>query len=89
VAGDKSAPALWGVKVANVEVKQVDLPESTLPAMAKQAEMECESGPRNLPCLLFFKSCETAPRREGQPRVQLATQELEERRGRWDTLPAR
>jgi len=42
VAGDKSAPALWGVKVANVEVKQVDLPESMLRAMAKQAEMECE-----------------------------------------------
>jgi hypothetical protein len=42
VAGDKSAPALWGVKVANVEVKQVDLPESMLRAMAKQAEMERE-----------------------------------------------
>jgi hypothetical protein len=30
------------VKVANVEVKQVDLPESMLRAMAKQAEAERE-----------------------------------------------
>src|ERR1051325_778392 len=30
----------WGVKVVNVEVKQVDLPESMLRAMAKQAEAE-------------------------------------------------
>src|SRR5919109_1381554 len=30
----------WGVKVASVEVKQVDLPESMLRAMAKQAEAE-------------------------------------------------
>jgi regulator of protease activity HflC (stomatin/prohibitin superfamily) len=30
--------APWGVKVANVEVKQVDMPESMLRAMAKQAE---------------------------------------------------
>ena len=30
----------WGVKVGNVEVKQVDLPESMLRAMAKQAEAE-------------------------------------------------
>ncbi|MGH9509892.1 MAG: SPFH domain-containing protein, partial [Terriglobales bacterium] len=29
--------APWGVKVVNVEVKQVDLPESMLRAMAKQA----------------------------------------------------
>ncbi len=34
--------APWGVKVANVEVKQVDLPESMLRAMAKQAEAERE-----------------------------------------------
>ena len=32
----------WGVKVVNVEVKQVDLPESMLRAMAKQAEAERE-----------------------------------------------
>jgi regulator of protease activity HflC (stomatin/prohibitin superfamily) len=32
----------WGVKVNNVEVKQVDLPESMLRAMAKQAEAERE-----------------------------------------------
>jgi hypothetical protein len=32
----------YGVKVANVEVKQVDLPESMLRAMAKQAEAERE-----------------------------------------------
>lgn len=32
----------WGVKVANVEVKQVDLPESMLRAMARQAEAERE-----------------------------------------------
>src|SRR5215472_10771815 len=32
--------APWGVKVANVEVKQVDMPESMLRAMAKQAEAE-------------------------------------------------
>ena len=32
----------WGVKVANVEVKQVDMPESMLRAMAKQAEAERE-----------------------------------------------
>src|SRR5207253_286890 len=30
----------WGVKVASVEVKQVDLPENMLRAMAKQAEAE-------------------------------------------------
>src|SRR5499427_5537764 len=34
--------AHWGVKVVNVEVKQVDLPESMLRAMAKQAEAERE-----------------------------------------------
>ena len=34
--------APWGVKVANVEVKQVDLPESMLRAIAKQAEAERE-----------------------------------------------
>src|ERR1700726_3097021 len=32
----------WGVKVTDVEVKQVDLPESMLRAMAKQAEAERE-----------------------------------------------
>ena len=32
----------WGLKVTNVEVKQVDLPESMLRAMAKQAEAERE-----------------------------------------------
>jgi len=32
----------WGVKVNNVEVKQVDMPESMLRAMAKQAEAERE-----------------------------------------------
>jgi regulator of protease activity HflC (stomatin/prohibitin superfamily) len=32
----------WGVKVMNVAVKQVDLPESMLRAMAKQAEAERE-----------------------------------------------
>src|SRR5213080_3750181 len=32
----------WGVKVADVAVKQVDLPESMLRAMAKQAEAERE-----------------------------------------------
>src|SRR5919109_2031250 len=32
----------WGVKVSNVEVKQVDLPETMLRAMAKQAEAERE-----------------------------------------------
>jgi len=32
----------WGVKVSNVEVKQVDLPDSMLRAMAKQAEAERE-----------------------------------------------
>src|SRR5947208_15965006 len=34
--------APWCVKVANVEVKQVDMPESMLRAMAKQAEAERE-----------------------------------------------
>jgi len=34
--------APWGVKVVIVEVKQVDLPESMLRAMAKQAEAERE-----------------------------------------------
>src|SRR5437899_5995263 len=34
--------APWGVKVANVEVKQVDMPESMLRAMAKQADAERE-----------------------------------------------
>ena len=32
----------WGVKVVNVEVKQVDLPETMTRAMAKQAEAERE-----------------------------------------------
>ena len=32
----------WGVKVTHVEVKQVDLPESMLRAMAEQAEAERE-----------------------------------------------
>src|SRR2546425_4881435 len=32
----------WGVKVQNVEVKQVDMPETMLRAMAKQAEAERE-----------------------------------------------
>jgi len=32
----------WAVKVTNVEVKQVDMPESMLRAMAKQAEAERE-----------------------------------------------
>ena len=32
----------WGVKVSNVEVKQVDLPETMTRAMAKQAEAERE-----------------------------------------------
>ena len=32
----------WGVKVVSVEVKQVDLPESMLRAMARQAEAERE-----------------------------------------------
>ena len=35
-------PAPWGVKVTNVEVKQVEMPESMLRAMAKQAEAERE-----------------------------------------------
>ena len=34
--------APWGVKVVSVEVKQVDLPESMLRAIAKQAEAERE-----------------------------------------------
>ncbi|MGA7616781.1 MAG: slipin family protein [Thermoanaerobaculia bacterium] len=34
--------APWGVKVINVEVKQVDLPEQMTRAMAKQAEAERE-----------------------------------------------
>ena len=34
--------APWGVKVTSVEVKQVDMPESMLRAMAKQAEAERE-----------------------------------------------
>src|SRR5436305_3540855 len=34
--------APWGVKVVNVEVIQVDMPESMLRAMAKQAEAERE-----------------------------------------------
>lgn len=34
--------APWGVKVVNVEVKQVDLPEQMLRAMARQAEAERE-----------------------------------------------
>jgi regulator of protease activity HflC (stomatin/prohibitin superfamily) len=34
--------APWGVKVTSVEVKQVDMPENMLRAMAKQAEAERE-----------------------------------------------
>ena len=36
---DQSTEA-WGIKVANVEIKQVDLDESMIRAMAKQAEAE-------------------------------------------------
>src|SRR3974390_1039971 len=36
----------WGVKVTNVEVKQVDLPETMTRAMAKQAEAEREKRPK-------------------------------------------
>ena len=32
----------WGVKVSNVEVKQIDLPQEMQSAMAKQAEAERE-----------------------------------------------
>ena len=39
--------APFGVKVSNVEVKQVDLPDSMLRAMAKQAEAERENAPRS------------------------------------------
>ena len=39
--------APWGVKVMNVEVKQVDMPESMLRAMAKQAEAERKSAQRS------------------------------------------
>ena len=38
--------APWGVKVVNVEVKQVDMPESMLRAMAKQAEGEFSAAQR-------------------------------------------
>jgi regulator of protease activity HflC (stomatin/prohibitin superfamily) len=34
------ATEAWGIKVANVEIKQVDLDESMIRAMAKQAEAE-------------------------------------------------
>ena len=34
--------APWGVKVAKVEVKQVDLPENMIRAIARQAEAERE-----------------------------------------------
>jgi len=40
--------APWGVKVVNVEVKQVDLPESMLRAMAKQAEAEREKRSKSI-----------------------------------------
>src|ERR1700682_5218402 len=36
----------WGVKVVNVEAKQVDMPESRLSATAKQAEAEREKRPK-------------------------------------------
>jgi regulator of protease activity HflC (stomatin/prohibitin superfamily) len=32
----------WGIKVSNVEVKQIDLPQEMQRAMAKQAEAERE-----------------------------------------------
>src|SRR5712664_1234205 len=41
--------APWGVKVVNVEVKQVDMPESMLRAMAKQAEAEREKRSKIIP----------------------------------------
>ena len=40
IIDQRTAP--FGVKVINVEVKQVDLPEQMLRAMAKQAEAERE-----------------------------------------------
>jgi regulator of protease activity HflC (stomatin/prohibitin superfamily) len=39
----------WGVKVTNVEVKQIDLPQEMQRAMAKQAEAERNVVPKLLP----------------------------------------
>src|SRR3984893_8303471 len=36
----------WGIKVSNVEVKQIDLPQEMQRAMAKQAEAERERRPK-------------------------------------------
>src|ERR1700721_1957692 len=41
--------APWGVKVSVVEVKQVDLPEQMIRAIARQAEAEREPPPRTQP----------------------------------------
>lgn len=38
--------AAWGIKVANVEIKHVDLNESMVRALAKQAEAERSGAPR-------------------------------------------
>ena len=38
----------WGIKVALVEVKQVDLPQEMQRAMAKQAEAEREKRAKNI-----------------------------------------
>ena len=50
----------WGVKVTNVEVKQVDMPESMLRAMAKQAEAEREKRSKIIHAEGEFSAAQTA-----------------------------
>ncbi len=48
----------WGVKVANVEVKQIDLPQEMQRAMAKQAEAERERRAKIIQAEGEFQSAE-------------------------------
>ena len=48
----------WGIKVANVEVKHVDLPEEMKRAMAKQAEAERERRAKVINALGEFQAAE-------------------------------
>src|ERR1700683_1432800 len=54
--------APWGVKVSVVEVKQVDLPEQMIRAIAKQAEAERERRAKIIHAQGAFEASEKLPR---------------------------
>ena len=78
----------WGVKVTNVEVKQVDMPESMLRAMAKQAEAEREKRSKIIHAEGEFSAAQrlvdaaaSAGHRTGQRAVALSADVDRNRRG--------